>query len=177
MVIDEIRGRQEDPANAVHERAWGRFFGGPLGHPICGTIASVRRHDGRGDPPLRRAPLRARQHGRLARGRRVARARPARAATERSRRAAPVPRRGRDCPATAPRPPCVSAATNLTQSYLVRIAAAPPDPRSVLALSLAIEIVGADPDARLFQEVRERLGLGYDVGASRRARHATGPSR
>jgi predicted Zn-dependent peptidase len=55
---------------------------------------------------------------------------------------------------------------NLAQSYLVRIAAAPPDPRSVLALSLAMEIVGADPDARLFQEVRERLGLGYDVGAS-----------
>jgi predicted Zn-dependent peptidase len=55
---------------------------------------------------------------------------------------------------------------NLTQSYLVRLTAAPPDARSVLALSLAIEIVGADPDARLFQEVRERLGLGYDVGAS-----------
>ena len=31
---------------------------------------------------------------------------------------------------------------------------------------MAVEIVGADPDARLFQEVRERLGLGYDVGAS-----------
>jgi predicted Zn-dependent peptidase len=29
-----------------------------------------------------------------------------------------------------------------------------------------VEIVGADPDARLFQEVRERLGLGYDLGAS-----------
>ena len=56
----------------------------------------------------------------------------------------------------------------------MRIAAAPPDPRSVLALSLAIEIVGADPDARLFQEVRERLGLGYDVGASRGARQRLG---
>src|SRR5262249_56130875 len=55
---------------------------------------------------------------------------------------------------------------DLAQSYLVRLAAAPPDARSVLALSLAIEIVGADPDARLFQEIRERLGLGYDVGAS-----------
>ena len=29
-----------------------------------------------------------------------------------------------------------------------------------------MEIVGADPDARLFQEIRERLGLGYDLGAS-----------
>ena len=33
VVIDEIRGRQEDPANAVHERAWGRFFGGPARPP------------------------------------------------------------------------------------------------------------------------------------------------
>jgi predicted Zn-dependent peptidase len=45
------------------------------------------------------------------------------------------------------------------------MAVAPTDPRALVALSLAIEIVGADPDARLFQEVRERLGLGYDVGA------------
>jgi predicted Zn-dependent peptidase len=36
----------------------------------------------------------------------------------------------------------------------------------VLALALALEIVGADPAARHFLEVRERLGLGYDVGAS-----------
>src|SRR5262249_59734667 len=43
VVIDEIRGRQEDPANYVHERAWARFFGGSLAHPVCGTIASVRR--------------------------------------------------------------------------------------------------------------------------------------
>src|SRR5262249_15371255 len=41
VVIDEIRGRQEDPASVVHERAWSRFFGGPLGHPICGTIRSL----------------------------------------------------------------------------------------------------------------------------------------
>ena len=79
--------------------------------------------------------------------------------------ARPGPRRGRDCPATAPRATVRLRRADLAQSYLVRIAAAPPDPRSVLALSLAIEIVGADPDARLFQEVRERLGLGYDVGA------------
>src|SRR5262249_23068768 len=50
------------------------------------------------------------------------------------------------------------------QVYLVRLMAAPTVPRAVLALSLAIEIVGADPDARLFQEIRERLGLGYDLG-------------
>src|SRR6185503_18165706 len=42
----------------------------------------------------------------------------------------------------------------------------PPTPREVLALSMAVEIVGADPDARLFQEIRERLGLGYDLSAN-----------
>src|SRR5262249_14748053 len=55
---------------------------------------------------------------------------------------------------------------DLTQAHLVRLIAAPPAPRDVLALSMAVEIVGADPDARLFQEIRERLGLGYDVAAS-----------
>ena len=44
--------------------------------------------------------------------------------------------------------------------------AAPSDPRGVLALSMAVEIMGADPDARLFQEIRERLGLGYDLSAA-----------
>jgi predicted Zn-dependent peptidase len=54
---------------------------------------------------------------------------------------------------------------DLAQAYLVRLIATPPAPREVLALSLAVEIVGADPDARLFQEVRERLGLGYELAA------------
>src|SRR5207248_2536910 len=42
VVIDEIRGRQEDPANYVHEHAWARFFGDGLGHPVCGSVSSVR---------------------------------------------------------------------------------------------------------------------------------------
>jgi predicted Zn-dependent peptidase len=55
---------------------------------------------------------------------------------------------------------------DLAQAYLVRLLAVPREPRAALALSLALEIVGADPDARLFQEVRERLGLGYELGAT-----------
>jgi predicted Zn-dependent peptidase len=31
---------------------------------------------------------------------------------------------------------------------------------------MALDLVGSDPDSHLFQEVRERLGLGYDVSAS-----------
>jgi predicted Zn-dependent peptidase len=42
VVIDEIRGRQEDPSNLLHERAWARFFAEPLAHPIAGSIRSVK---------------------------------------------------------------------------------------------------------------------------------------
>jgi predicted Zn-dependent peptidase len=34
-----------------------------------------------------------------------------------------------------------------------------------LATGVAIDLVGSDPDSRLFQELRERLGLTYEVGA------------
>lgn len=165
VVIDEIRGRQEDPSNALHEQAWGRFFGGPLGHPICGTIKSLRAIT---PPAVRRFIARqfvpANMAVALVGGVRPARVRRAltRAFPSRGRRATPwprLPRRGETGTVRLRR-------QDLAQSYLVRLSAAPPGPRSVLALSLAVEIVGADPDARLFQEVRERLGLGYDVGAT-----------
>ncbi len=165
VVIDEIRGRQEDPASVVHERAWSRFFGGPLGHPICGTMRSLRSLTSRA---VRRFIARqfvpANMTLALVGG--VSRARVRRAIA----RTFPI---SGTRPTARPRLPLRGACgtvrlrrRDLAQSYLVRIAAAPPDARSVLALSLAIEIVGADPDARLFQEIRERLGLGYDVGAS-----------
>jgi predicted Zn-dependent peptidase len=165
VVIDEIRGRQEDPANLLHERAWERFFSEPLAHPIAGTIRSVKaitpsavrrfiaRHfvpanmvlavvGGITRPALRRAVTRSfPAHGTAAPG------------------LPRKPRRRTDGYVRLRR-------QDLAQAYLVRLARAPTAPRRVLALSLAIEIVGADPDARLFQEVRERLGLGYDVGAS-----------
>jgi predicted Zn-dependent peptidase len=165
VVVDEIRGRQEDPANYLHEHAWRRFVGEPLGHPVCGTIASVRAIT----PAAVRAFL-ARHFvpanmvlavcGGIAR--------------DALRRAL-----ARTFPARGPRPPAVPRirtrrATgtlrlrrrDLAQAYLVRLLAVPREPRAALALSLALEIVGADPDARLFQEVRERLGLGYDLGAT-----------
>lgn len=165
VVIDEIRGRQEDPANAVHEHSWERFFGPALGHPICGTIASVRQMS-----PVAVQRFIA-QHcvpanmivsvvggvtaARLA------------SALQRS-----FPRSGAAAPAAPklPRRPGTGdlrlRRRDLTQSYFVRILRAPSSPRRLLAFSAALEIVGADPDARLFQEVRERLGLGYDIGAS-----------
>ena len=165
VVIDEIRGRQEDPGNYVHEQAWAHFFDSTLGHPVCGTIASVRR--------MTREAVRSfiARHFSLANmvvavvgGVSLGTARLA------CRRA--FPSRGHVRP---PRPPRTrNGATGLVrlrradfpQAYLVRLTATPPTPRDVLALSMAVEIVGADPDARLFQEIRERLGLGYDLSAS-----------
>jgi predicted Zn-dependent peptidase len=165
VVIDEIRGRQEDPANLLHERAWERFFAEPLAHPIAGTIrsvramtpAAVRRFIARHFVPANMVLAIAGGIGRPALGRAVARA---------------FPKRGGPAPALPRRPRRRGNGyvrlrrQDLAQTYLVRLTEAPTSARDVLALSLAIEIVGADPDARLFQEVRERLGLGYDVGAS-----------
>jgi predicted Zn-dependent peptidase len=165
VVIDEIRGRQEDPANYVHEHAWARFFDGTLGHPVCGTVSSVRRMTRQAIRAfIRRYFVPANMHlavvggidtGRLRRA--IRRAFPARSAHPRG-------------DTSAPRPGATGVIRlhrgDLMQAYLVRLIAAPATPREVLALSMAVEIVGADPDARLFQEIRERLGLGYDVGAS-----------
>jgi len=148
----------------VHEHAWARFFGDGLGHPVCGSVSSVRgmtrqavrgfiaRHfvpanmclalvGGVTRDVIRRALGRA-----FPRGAHGVRSRPARARL----RATGLVRLRR---------------SDLAQAYLVRLIATPPAPRAVLALSLAVEIVGADPDARLFQEIRERLGLGYELGA------------
>src|SRR6184192_3839466 len=140
VVIDEIRGRQEDPANYVHEHAWARFFGDGLGHPVCGSMSSVRgmtrqavrgfiaRHfvpanmclalvGGVTRDAIRRALGRAFPRGVHGMRSRPARARPRTTGLVRLRR------------------------SDLAQAYLVRLMATRPAPREVLALSLAVEIV------------------------------------
>ena len=165
VVVDEIRGRQEDPANYTHEHAWARFFDGTLGHPVCGTVTSVRRMT---RDAIRRFVARhfLPSNMVLAAVGGVSREDLRRAL----RRAFP-----RGEPGTRLRPPRLRQGArglvrlrraDFPQAYLVRLVAAPPVARAVLALSMAVEIVGADPDARLFQEIRERLGLGYDLSAS-----------
>jgi predicted Zn-dependent peptidase len=165
VVIDEIRGRQEDPANLLHERSWERFFAEPLAHPIAGTIrsvkgispAAVRRFIARHFVPANMVLAVVGGIGRPALRRAVSRTFPSRGAS--APRPLARPRRRGSGYVRLRR-------QDLAQVYLVRLTAAPTTPRASLALSLAIEIVGSDPDARLFQEIRERLGLGYDVGAS-----------
>ena len=165
VVIDEIRGRFEDPGNYVHERAWARFFGEPLGHPVCGTITSVKR--------MTRDAIRTFIRRHFVPGNMVL-ALVGGVSPDRIRRAL---RRAFPADGNAPRArsPRVRNDGNgtlhlrrreLSQAYVVRLIAAPSEPRAVVALSLAVEIMGADPDARLFQEIRERLGLGYDLSAA-----------
>jgi predicted Zn-dependent peptidase len=165
VVIDEIRGRQEDPTNYVHEQAWSHFFDGTLGHPVCGTVTSVRRMTrhairrfiARHFVPANMVLAVAGGVERSTVRRALARAFPR---TGRRRRPHPArPRRGATGTLRLRR-------ADFPQAYLVRLIGAPASPRAVLALSMAVEIVGADPDARLFQEIRERLGLGYDLSAS-----------
>jgi predicted Zn-dependent peptidase len=48
---------------------------------------------------------------------------------------------------------------------VVRFLEVDPSPRNLLALGVALDLVGADPDSTLFQAVRERHGLGYEVSA------------
>jgi predicted Zn-dependent peptidase len=165
VVIDEIRGRQEDPANYVHEHAWARFFDGTVGHPVCGTIASVRRMTRQA---IRRFISRhfvaSNMYVAVVGG--IGRARLGRALAGAFPR---LPAGRRSAPARAHRGVTGLVRlrrADLLQAYLVRLIDAPATPRDVLALSMAVEIIGADPDARLFQEIRERLGLGYDLGAS-----------
>ena len=166
VVIDEIRGRQEDPANYAHEHAWARFFDGTLGHPVCGTVSTVRGMTRQGIRTfIARHFVPANMCLALVGG-------VSRAVIRRALRRA-FPRTGEKARPPARRPRMAATTglirlhrSDLPQVHLVRLIAAPPTPREVLALSMAVEIVGADPDARLFQEIRERLGLGYDLGAS-----------
>src|SRR5262249_18656905 len=51
------------------------------------------------------------------------------------------------------------------QGQVVRYLEGDPSPANLLALAVALDLVGADPDSMLFQAVRERHGLGYDVAA------------
>jgi len=164
VVMEEIRGRLDDPAERVYRRAWGRMFGGALAHPVAGTIASVAR-------------IRPRDVSRFLQ-QRLTHANTVLAvvggATE-TRVRASVRRHFRcGVPGPAATVPTVRRGVggsvrvrdrDSSQAYLTLMMPVPPSPRALLATGVAVDIVGADPDSRLFQELRERLGLSYEVGA------------
>jgi predicted Zn-dependent peptidase len=164
VVMEEIRGRLDDPAERVYRRAWGRMFGGAIAQPVAGTIASVTR--------IRPSDVSRFLRCRLTHPNTVlavvggAPAARVRAAVQRHFRhgqpgpPAPVPavRRGTGGSVRV-------RDRDSSQSYLTMLMPVRPAPRTLLATGVAVDIVGADPDSRLFQELRERLGLSYEVGA------------
>jgi predicted Zn-dependent peptidase len=164
VVIDEARGRSDDPFERLHNRAWSIFFGGAIAHPVWGNMQSlqrmratdvaefIRRHftharsvlaivGGISEPSIRTAVRRYFSHG------------------------------GPGAEPVAPR--VRFGGTGMRrwrggggQAYLIKMIAVPPQPHELIAVGLALDLVGSDPDSRLFQEIRERLGLGYEVSAT-----------
>lgn len=164
VVLDEIRGRIDDPVERLHTKAWGRFFRGPLANPVWGSMQSLRSMsaaDVQGF--IRRHFTHARSALSIVGGVSAA---SARKIVEREfrhgspGREAALPRVGYG------REGLVRMRDDGGQAYLLHLMAVPPTPRRLIAVGLALDLVGSDPDSRLFQEVRERLGLGYDVSAT-----------
>jgi predicted Zn-dependent peptidase len=164
IVAQEIRGHREDAISHLSDETWARFFAGGLRLSPSGTLASVRSitaADVRrflrerlvganllmsivGDPPLaevRRAL--ADGFGSLPRGT------PCRA------NGARIVRRGE----------VRLRRSGLSQLYWTTLFSVSAQRRKLLALGLALEILGTDPDGRLYHEVREKHGLSYDLWA------------
>jgi predicted Zn-dependent peptidase len=147
----------------LQREAWVRFFRGGLAHPVCGSIKSLRAMQARQVAAfMRRHFTHPRSVLAVVGGVGTLQVRDA----VRAHFNAGEP--GLDA---APPAACFGATGNLRlrggggQAYITKLIAVPPEPRVLIAVGLALDLVGADPDSRLFQEVRERLGLGYDVSA------------
>jgi len=165
VVMEEIRGRRDDPADRVYRQAWAGLFGGSLAHPVSGSLASVREIEPQdvarflrrqfdhpntvlavvGGISLERARALVRRHFRHG-----ASGMPAQPPSVRIRPGGLLRVRDR----------------NSNQAYLTKLIAVDPHPRRLLAVGVALDLVGADPDSHLFQELRERLGLSYEVSAT-----------
>jgi len=164
VVMEEIRGRMDDPAERLFRRGWSRLFGGALAHPVAGALSSVRGIDVAAvEGFLRQRLTHANTVLSIVGGVEFAAVREL------------VPRifsRGTAgveaaTPAITilPGGPCQVRSRDRGQAYLAVLMAIPPDHRQILATGVALDILGTDPDSRLFQELRERLGLSYDVSA------------
>jgi predicted Zn-dependent peptidase len=164
VVVDEIRGYRDDPVEYVNERGWSAFYRDPIGHPICGTIASLREM-GPADVSAFLSKYFVNANAALAVCGGVE---PGDVRQVLERHVDPA-RIGREATGTgaaegrAGRWPLRGGPGG--QAHVVRYLEVDPAPRNLLALEVALDLVGADPDSMLFQAVRERHGLGYDVAA------------
>lgn len=164
VVCQEIRGHREDAIGYLSDETWARFYAGGLRQPPSGTLASVRA--------MRAAHIRRFLRTRLVGSNMVlsivggiALEDVKRAVAREFRRLPP----GRPCRASgariARRGEVRLRRDGLTQLYWTTLVAVPSERRALLALGLALEILGTDPDGRLYHEVREKRGLSYDLWA------------
>lgn len=164
VVLDEVRGRLDDPLERLHTQAWKHFFTGAISQPVWGSMRSLRE--------MRAADVAAfiRRHfvhsaAALAIVGGVSEP-DAAACVRRSFTGSadsPMPRAPRVGAGQGGKLRLRSAGG---QAAVLKMIAVPAQTRLLMAVGLALDIVGADPDSRLFQEIRENLGLGYDVGAT-----------
>lgn len=164
VVADEIRGYRDDPADFVNERGWAAFWGEPIGHPICGTLRSLREMEPADVAGfLRHHFVNANAALAVCGGveeKQILAALGAHLLPERAGRPAAGggAQRGREGALRVRGGPT-------GQAHVARYLEVDPEPRHLLALEIALDLVGADPDSMLFQAIRERHGLGYDVAA------------
>jgi predicted Zn-dependent peptidase len=165
VVLDEIRGRADDSADYVHTQAWNRFFRGALAHPVWGSVGSLQRMQPSDVTRfLRRNFVRRRAVLAVSGG--ISRAALHRAVSRHFHQG-----NGRQAGAIPPSAPGQAGLVRLrrrngNQAYVVRMIDLPRQPRQLIAVGIALDLVGSDPDSHLFQAVRERHGLGYDVSAT-----------
>ena len=164
VVVEEIRGRLEDPAEKLYRHAWMRLFDGALARPVAGTVTSVRnievaevedfrdRHFTHSNSVL--AIVGGLEFGQVRNlvGEVFARGNCGRVVA----RPPVVHRQGGECRVKSP---------DRGQAHVSLLISLEPDARHILATGVALDIVGLDPDSRLFQELREKQGLSYDVSA------------
>ena len=164
VVCQEIRGHREDAISYLSDETWARFFADGLSSSPSGTLASVRS--------IRAADVRRFLRERLVGSNMVLSIvgeLGAGAAREMVSKAFRGLAPGRACSArgarVARRGELRLRRSGLTQLYWTTLFAVPSGRRELLALGLALEILGTDPDGRLYHEVREKRGLSYDLWA------------
>ncbi len=162
VVMEEIRGRLDDPAERLYRRAWSRLFGGAIANPVAGTVSSVRniaveqveafraKHFTHGNSVLSIVGGISLEELRRCVRRTFDRGGPGSEVTHPEISL----RRGG---------PCRMKTSERGQGYVTLLISMPPEPRHILATGVALDMIGTDPDSRLFQELREKMGLSYDV--------------
>lgn len=164
VVMEEIRGRLDDPSERLYRRAWSRLFAGALANPVSGTLSSVR-----GIEVEQVEAFRARHFTHANSVLSIVGGVPIEEVRRhvRSTFTCESPGTAVDRPAIEIRRggSCRIKTTERGQGYVTLLIAMPAEPRHILATGVALDMIGTDPDSRLFQELRERMGLSYDVAA------------